>query len=118
MVRRTSDRYQYADGTYRQWYACAHWPDCRGSCSAHPDGTPMGVPADAATRQARMQAHAAFDAFWRGPTRIMARGDAYRWLEKQLGLPRDGAHIGAFTQAQCAQVLRAVGAYYGDRETP
>jgi len=40
---------------------------------------PMGMPADQATRRARMRVHVAFDPLWRD-FGVMTREDAYRWL--------------------------------------
>lgn len=103
-------------------YMCENWPACKGAHGAHPDGTPMGTPASADVRVARMRAHAAFDALWldadqmpcyspnndgeRGYIRKVARTRAYRWLENQMGLTREDCHIGDFGIEQCDKVVR------------
>ena len=53
-------------GEDRWYYRCTTYPDCRGSHGAHPDGSPLGIPADAETREYRKLAHAAFDKLWNG----------------------------------------------------
>lgn len=110
----------------KPWWCCTRWPACDGSHGAHPDGTPLGVPADARTKAARQRAHAAFDPIWQGATsrKKAARVQAYGWLRRQLGwtrsrtaagvitwtrgIPRESCHVGMFTVAQCQAVERAV----------
>lgn len=62
----------------------------------------LGVPADAATRQARIDAHAAFDRVWSGGAKG-ARQRAYSWLAAKMG--RDVVHIGEMTVAECVEVV-------------
>jgi ssDNA-binding Zn-finger/Zn-ribbon topoisomerase 1 len=90
------------------FYGCARWPDtgCPGSHGAHPDGTPLGVPANRETKAARVRAHAAFDTLWRGGG--MKRRAAYRWMQDALGLTSDEAHIGRFDVPTCERLIAAV----------
>ena len=88
-------------GRFRPFYSCTRYPACRGSHGAHPDGRPLGVPADAATRQARIDAHAAFDRVWRGGAKG-ARQLAYSWLAGKMG--HSVAHIGEMSATECAEV--------------
>ncbi len=114
-----------------QWvYLCARWPACRGLCSAHPDGTPQGTPADKETRRARNLTHLAFDPLWQGaifissyhhilkgegrgaPKRKRAleriksthRRWTYQWLADRLGISFDDCHIGLFDIETCRRV--------------
>lgn len=65
-------------------------------------GEPLGTPAsDEETRQARIDAHEALDALWRGPRARMSRDDAYARLASEIGLPLEECHIGRFTAAEC-----------------
>lgn len=110
---------------YGLFYGCENWPRCNSTHGAHPNGKPLGVPADAETKQARIVAHAAFDRLWneiapsylipitlarsarkRNEYRIKKRGRtrAYRWLAEQLGIKADECHIGAMDVATCARV--------------
>lgn len=109
-------------------YRCTT-PDCRGLCSAHPDGTPQGTPADAETRRARNLTHQAFDPLWRGAFRMAcysnagtargesvrgahrrigktARNRAYAWLADQLGIAFDDCHIGLFDIETCREAWK------------
>lgn len=63
------------------------------------------LPADAPTRLARQQAHAAFDPLWQRAKRRGARSRAYRWLARELGMPVEQCHIGWFDAATCARVI-------------
>lgn len=98
-------------GPHRPFYGCTRFPDCRGAHGAHPDGTPMGVPVDGATRQARKAAHGAFDRLW-SRDRKGSRGAAYRWLAAQLG--QTSVHIGQLDADGCARVVAACNARGGD----
>lgn len=90
------------------FWGCSRFPACKGSHGAHPDGRPLGVPADEATKRARIAAHQAFDEYWRG-IRGMKRGTAYHWLQGQLGLSAEECHIGRFDAATCRRVIEACG---------
>ena len=98
MVRRWSLKYK------KFFFGCSEWPDCDGTHGCHPDGTPLGIPADRETRDARALAHGAFDKLWygRGPT---TREKAYSWLADRLGIPSGDCHIGRFDKATCERVV-------------
>lgn len=93
------------ESRFGPFYGCIRYPACQATHGAHPDGTPLGIPADAATKQARIRAHRAFDFLWNGPARRMTRDEAYRWLAEAMHLPPDEAHIGRFDSDQCARVV-------------
>lgn len=86
------------------FYGCENFPACRATHGAHPDGKPLGIPADRETKKARIAAHKAFDRMWRGPKSDCSRGEAYRRLQLLMNLSADEAHIGRFTKAQCEQL--------------
>lgn len=96
------------DSKYGPFYGCSMYfaTKCPGSHGAHPDGAPMGTPANQAAKAARIRAHDAFDHMWRGMG--MRKNDAYRWMAKAMGLSEDEAHIGMFTIAQCEKLIAAV----------
>lgn len=118
MVLRHSPKYN------RKFYGCSNFPDCKAAHGAHPDGSPLGVPADKATKAARIQAHEAFDKLWesaldlytfsRRPSRKHRRGiiqiarrRAYTWLQERLGMTPDDCHIGRFDIETCERVVVA-----------
>lgn len=83
---------------HKQFWLCR----CGAYCGSHADGRPLGSPAGAETRKARMAAHAAFDRLWKsGRT---SRGRAYEWLADAMRLPPEEAHIGMFTRQQAELV--------------
>lgn len=79
---------------------------CAGTLGAHPDGSPLGYPADRATKRARIEAHDAFDRIW--VHGIMSRGEAYAWMKRELGLGRGEAHIAKLDREQCLEVVRRI----------
>ena len=104
---------------YLLW-SCPRYPVCSCVHSAHPDGRPMGTPANAATRRARHQAHRVFDQLWQATDfgRLMTRDDAYRWLAGRFGV--GDVHIGDMTQAEAEQTEawanERIGELVGKRE--
>lgn len=105
------------------FYGCSRFPACRATHGAHPDGNPLGVPANKETKLARIAAHAAFDPLWeqiassyeirpmksksrrRNERHIKKRQRvrAYRWLAEQLQIGFDECHFGSFDIATCAK---------------
>lgn len=91
-----------------KFYMCT---PCKAYVGVH-KGTdsPKGSLADAATREARKRAHAAFDPLWinaklnRGKT----RRNAYKWLSSVLNIPAEKTHTGMFDVAMCNKVVEAV----------
>lgn len=88
-----------------KFYYCATdqaWVGChRGTTK------PLGRLANLELRQAKMEAHAAFDELWRSttPAGSFDRKGAYKWLADQLGISRDECHIGMFDVEQCRRVV-------------
>ena len=71
---------------YGPFYGCVRWPACKATAGAHPDGRPLGRPADSGTKLARRCAHAAFDLLWKGDNPVFeSRGKAYAWLAGAMG---------------------------------
>jgi len=86
-------------------YVCARYPVCDSYVGAHRrTRLPMGTLADRPLRIKRMEAHNAFDRLWQSG--MMSRTAAYRWLQVQLGLPPEEAHIAKFSEWRCAQVIQ------------
>ena len=96
----------------KRFYLCA---PCSAWVGCHP-GTerPLGVPANAETRQARVNAHDVFDVIWK--TGRMARREAYAWLAEQLGIPVEECHISWFGREECQQAVRICERYWAHRE--
>lgn len=86
----------------KKFWQCA---PCDAYVGCHPrTDTPLGGLANLRTREARKQAHAAFDPIWRN--KEMTRTQAYKWLSKQIGCNFKDCHIGQFGPAKCFQVVK------------
>lgn len=99
------------------FYGCRNYPRCRATHGAHPDGCPKGIPGDAETRAARIQAHEVFDRLWKPTPNGSAsrppftRRQAYAWLADAMCL--DVVHIGELDARRCAEVVAIVTKRYG-----
>jgi len=91
------------DSKFGLFYGCTNWPDCEAKHGAHPDGRPLGIPADKSTREARIHAHNVFDQLWKGKHRVMKRRAAYAWLYRTF--PKWVPHMGSFTIEQCNTMI-------------
>lgn len=84
-----------------RFYSCV---PCNAWVGCHKGTTkPLGRLANAELRQAKIAAHAAFDPLWRSSSQ--SREGAYKWLAKQLGIPRADCHIGMFNVETCRRVV-------------
>ena len=88
------------------FYGCTRYPACKGSHGAHPDGAPLGVPADKATKQARIIAHEFFDRLW--GEEIMTKDAAYAWMAKQMRVPAARAHISFLNKDTCEVLVETI----------
>lgn len=95
----------------KPFYGCSTFPGCRGTHGAHPDGRPLGIPADKATRKARVEAHRFFDLLWKaseGQKPRMTRNQAYAWMRRKMKLSESEAHFSKFTLALCNECVRLI----------
>jgi len=91
------------DSKYGPFYGCVEFPKCKASHGAHKKtGEPLGTPADAKTKKARIRAHDVFDQLWKG--QHMSRSEAYAWMQEAMDMSEDEAHIGNFTEEQCDEL--------------
>lgn len=94
----------------KKFYVCLY---CNARVGCHPGTSkPLGVPASAELRKARMAAHRVFDPLWRprhaGYGRVFkSRSEAYRWLADCLGIKAKRCHIGQFDEQQCEKTVAA-----------
>lgn len=91
----------YEGRSYGNIYLCTN---CRAYVGAHKaTNKPLGTLADAPLRKKRIEAHAAFDAWWQAEE--IDRTIAYRWLAEILGLPVKETHIARFDIDMCDKVI-------------
>lgn len=96
----------------KTFFGCSRWPLCDGTHGAHPNGEPLGIPANAETKAARTRAHHAFEKV----ESIAGRKAAYKWLATVLKIERKDAHIGMFDLAMCERTIGAVTSYTRGRK--
>lgn len=99
MRLRTTKKYQYRNGNDRKFWGCSRFPDCKAAHGAHPDGSPMGTPADTETKALRQQVHAVFDPLCKKAG--LTRSESYRFLRHVMQMSGDDAHIAKFDKATC-----------------
>jgi hypothetical protein len=89
------------DLAQKQYYICF----CGNYTGCH-QGTwiPLGIPADASTRMARVEAHEAFNRLYING--LCTKTDAYTWLAEHFKLPKRRAHIGHFDIDMCREVIK------------
>lgn len=81
---------------------------CKAYVGCHRGTTrPLGRLANAELRQAKQDAHVAFDELWKRTTPVGSfdRYGAYTWLAWQLGIDRAECHIGMFDVETCRRVV-------------
>lgn len=93
--------------SYGPAWICPDFPRCDAYVGCHP-GTkaPLGRLANKELREAKKNAHSAFDPLWR--SKKMTRSEAYKWLAEALGIEQAKCHIGMFDVEQCEKVVCAV----------
>ena len=94
---------QLRESKYGPFWGCTNYPECRGTHGAHPDGKPLGVPADKETKDWRGEAHAVFDHWYK--TKNLSRSEGYEQLQRIMGLSKAEAHIGNFDRARCEELI-------------
>lgn len=98
----------YGQGHNYGWmYFCR---PCDAYVGCHKGTTdPMGTLADKPTREARKLAHQHFDPLWRNGVprnkHAWKRREMYTHLSVFMGIKREDAHIGLFTEADCLKVI-------------
>ncbi len=91
--------------TGKHLYVCANWPTCDAYVSAHDHNLrPMGVLANGELRNQRILAHRALERYRK--VTGMTKRELYIWLRTKLDLAEKDAHVAAFTDEQCSQVIR------------
>ena len=104
----------YNGRSFGMVYACL---PCRAWVGVHHGNTrdAYGRVANKELRLAKNDAHRAFDRIWR--EKHMGRGKAYKWLGKQLGIPKDYCHIGYFGVDTCKRVVEVCNKFLNNENT-
>ena len=70
--------------------------------------TPLGRLANEELRSLKMNCHNLFDRAWKGPSKRIERGDAYKFLAALLNIPAPECHFGWFDKPmllKCLEIL-------------
>lgn len=105
MVLRTTYKYFYKNGEPRKFWGCSRWPECEATHGAHPDGSPLGIPANKETKQWRIKAHESFDSW--SELMGLSRSAAYDKLSENFGVSE--IHIAELNIEGCKEVIRFCG---------
>ncbi|MEG1142309.1 MAG: zinc-finger-containing protein [Clostridia bacterium] len=97
---------------YGAVYHCTNYPKCDSYVGCH-KGThnSLGRLANRELRTKKSEAHYYFDFIWKAKRSLKkrssrnARGKAYTWLSKELGIPNKDTHIGMFDVETCERVI-------------
>lgn len=95
-------RRTYSQKMRRFYYKC-NQENCEGYIGAHPDGSPLGIPANKKIRQKRQEAHEVFDRLWKEGH--CKRTTAYRIMAERMGI-EDELHIANLGWAECEQLIK------------
>lgn len=94
MILKTTTKFIYKNGNPRKFYGCSNYPKCKATHGAHPDGSPLGHPADRETKDARIRLHTAIDPLF------PSKREMYQWLKANA--PKE--HIGDMTLAEIEKI--------------
>lgn len=100
MVLRQTSKFKYKNGDPRPFYGCSRFPLCKGSHGAHPDGSPLGTPADKMTKELRIDAHDMMDRWM--DAQGFSRKQGYARLQEDFGCE---VHIGELDAAGCQKLM-------------
>lgn len=111
MNLRFTTKYTYKNGNGRPFYGCSRYPDCTGTHGAHPDGRPMGTPADATTKAERVRIHKLCEKIWGDweTATTKEKQDMYTWL-KENG-PKE--HIGEMNLSELYELEKTLMRNFG-----
>lgn len=102
MVLRKTFKHRYpCSGKPRQFYGCPDYPRCKGTHGAHPNGKPLGTPADEPTKKLRIKAHRSMD-WWMERKGITSKSEAYGILKNHFG---SEIHIGELDADECTELI-------------
>jgi len=88
------------------FYGCTRFPECRGTHGCHPDGKPLGTPANKETKLARIAAHDALGRY--AKSKKWNRNKEYAFLRQVMNLPGKECHIGLFSKETCEILIERI----------
>lgn len=80
---------------------------CDARVGTHGKGKrPLGTMANHKLRVLRRMCHRRFDPIWMYKRNKWARTNAYQWLQREMDLSPQEAHIGMFNEEQCRKLIK------------
>ena len=70
---------------YGKFWGCIRFPECKETHGAHPNGKPLGIPADKETRLLRTKAHKLLDKYYDYNTK-KGRKAMYEFLKNNTSM--------------------------------
>jgi ssDNA-binding Zn-finger/Zn-ribbon topoisomerase 1 len=93
------------NGKFGLYYGCENYPNCKATHGARKDGRPLGVPADAQTRQLRHQAKKLFEEIivsrLQNDLETDHRNELYAELAFALNMPTSKCNVAMMNKEQC-----------------
>jgi ssDNA-binding Zn-finger/Zn-ribbon topoisomerase 1 len=108
MKLRETKKFTYPkSGKPRLFYGCTRWPECNATHGAHPDGKPLGHPANTETKALRSRCHRLVDEL----TTERPKGALYAAIADALGMSEGEIHFGNFDKEQCEAAIKFMEGY-------
>jgi len=86
-------------------YMCWLCKDCDAYVGCHQNTKkPLGSMANQNLRDLRVECHQMFDRLWKDGK--MTRDQAYRWMQRNMKLPEERAHIGELRESGCKWLIK------------
>jgi ssDNA-binding Zn-finger/Zn-ribbon topoisomerase 1 len=94
---------------YGKFYGCSGWPSCTVKHGAHPNGKPLGVPANDETRKLRIEVHQICGQIWgEWDNPNCDKKAMYEWLKENA--PK--GHIGHMLKSDLLKTKAKLLAHY------
>ena len=90
-------------GCYSLHYSCSKWPNCDGTHGAHPNGDPMGIPANKKVRELRETVYQQLNLIWNYKFKP-ERNQMYQWIKQNC----KKEHIGEMNEAELKDLIKKV----------
>ncbi len=86
---------------------CSRFPECDSYSGIN------ATIANSDLRELRKKCHRIFDEKWKSGK--MRRGECYRWLQKEMGMNSNQAHIAQFSIDECKKLLSIINPIIEDK---
>jgi len=88
------------DSKYGKFYGCERFPLCKNTHGCHPNGTPLGIPADKETRELRHRLHEIMNQKFNYKSK-KGRKQMYKFLKENTAT----GHIGSMMKPEIIKLI-------------